>query len=127
MGLAGKAGLLEIARPVEARRGAGEIGDRPPVVGRLLVAILDAGPVRLGEPALEGEHGGGALGAVLLAGEGQQLGEIGLVGGALLDLTGIVAQIIIAVGQAEARLGQAGDHLIGVALVAVHIAVERRG
>src|SRR5207253_3802809 len=98
---------------------------RPFVVGPLLVAILDAGPLDLGQAMLEAHDRRGAVGAVLLAGHGQQLGEIGLIGGALLRERWIVAEIIIAVGQAEARLAQVHDHLGRDALVAISLSAER--
>ena len=66
--------------------------------------------MRLGDLGLQGHDGGGGLGRVRPADHAQHVGDIGLV---LLFLVGVArVQIIVAVGQADARLA-GGDDVAG--------------
>ncbi|VXC06622.1 hypothetical protein BREVUG8_90154 [Brevundimonas sp. G8] len=100
-------GGVVIGLPGEAGRVLGEFGDGELVVGLVAVAVLGRRPVGLGDLAFQGHDLGGGLGWVGPADHTQHARDIGLVQDLLVGETGV--QIIVPVGQADARLTRRDD------------------
>jgi hypothetical protein len=94
------------ADEIEAGCAPGEIGDGHLVVGLGGVAAVDAGPADLGDLGLEREQSGGAGVGIGFAGERQHIDDVRAVGVARLDQFRVRAEVIIAVGEAEAGLAE---------------------
>ncbi|MNJ33251.1 hypothetical protein D3C77_279320 [compost metagenome] len=99
-----QAGGVEIAGPVEAGRFGDQGLDRVGVVGLVAVAVLDRGPVGLGDLVLKGDDGGRRTGRIGPADVGQHPLDIGLILGLLVGEAGV--QIVVAVGHPQARLAR---------------------
>src|SRR5690606_14505966 len=96
-----------VVLPREAGGVGGQLGDGVFVVGLVAVAVLDRGPVRLGDAGLEGQDGVGVGGGILPADHLQHALDIGAVQRLLLGPA--LFQIVVAVGQAEPRLAGRDD------------------
>jgi hypothetical protein len=116
--------FLEVDGPREARRVLVELGEGHRVVGLVAVAALRARPVRLGDLGLEGHDVGGVLRGLSPAGERQQVGDVLLVT-VFLRLE-VVAQVELAVGEAEAGLPDVERVLFRVLGVIADAGVEER-
>ncbi len=112
---------LEVGRPVEARGLLLQLGQGALVVGLLWVAQFHAGPGRLGHAGLQVQHHAGPdLGQVCgIPGQLEHLRDVGLVLGADVLRAGVVVQVVVAVGQAQAALVQ-GAHVPGAVLGVLH-------
>ncbi len=98
----------------------GAVVDR--VIGLVAVAAFGAGPVRFGDAGLHREDRFGVLLRILPAREFQQLRDVGLV---TLALRGeILAQVHLAIAEAEARLAHVQRVAVRIALVVGHAEAE---
>ena len=117
---------LHILRPGKARCLGGEIARHPLVIGLVRIAALDAGPMHTRQRLFEVEDGRCPGFRIGLARQRQHLGEIGLIGGADRRQLGVVLQIIVTVGQAQAALPDVRDIGVGRLVVLTDIDAERR-
>ncbi len=117
-------GAVQVLLPGEAGRVLLKLGDLERVVGLVVVPALGAGPGDLGDLGFQRDDGLGVLGGAFPAGQGQHLGDIGLICG-LLGLEAVF-QIVVPVGQAEPALDQIDRVFLGVLGVVVHIGAEER-
>ena len=104
---AAQLGGVVIVLPFKARRLLGQLGDGELVIGLVAIAILDWAPVGLGDLLFQGDDLGGGLGRVLPADHRQHPADIGLILLLLVRIAGV--QIVVAVGQAQARLAGRDD------------------
>ncbi len=112
----------EEALPREARRLGVELAHFQRVVGLVAVAALGAGPVGLGDAGFHLHDGLGMRLRVIPAGQLQQLGDV-------LDVAlalgfEVVAQVHLAVAQAQPGLAHVERVVIGIALVVGHADAE---
>ena len=120
--LAVEAGGLDPRGPVVARRELGQLRQRLDVVGLDRIAVLDLGPLHLGQRGLEGDDVLGDLRRVLVAGDRRHLLDVRLVLGQRVLHLGVVGlEVVVAVRQAEARLVEIDDVLGRVLRVLVHV------
>ncbi len=124
LGLA-DAGGLEEGAPFEARREGGQRRQRHRIIGLGVIALFDARPRDLGDLGFESDDGVGVLDRIGIARHAQHIGDVDLIG---LQLVGIGGrQVIVAVGQAEARLAQLQGIVAGLLGVVIdRKAVDRR-
>ncbi len=91
------------------RRALIEIGAGPGIVALMRVLAGDDVGLGGGDLRLQRKDAGGARLRIGQARQLHQLRQIGLIGGADLRHFGLVGQVIVAVGQAQAALHQIGD------------------
>ena len=99
-------GGLEIGRPVQARRLAGEVGQRPGIVRLVHVLAIDQAFLRLRDPGFQIEHGFGLFVGIGDAGVFQLGGDIALVLGAKGRHVLVGIEVVVAVRHAQAALQQ---------------------
>ena len=100
----------EIKLPIEAGGQLGQLGKAHLVVGLVDVAVFHLGPLGLGNPGFQGHDLGGGLLGIADLGQRQHPLDIGLIGLQLRFELGI--PVVIAVGQAQARLAISKDVLV---------------
>ena len=108
--LVAHAGGPKSGLPVIARRQLGQLGHGHLVVALDRVAVLDLGPLHLGQFGLEVDDRLGLGRGVLLAGQRQRVLDVLLVFGADLRQLGVVLlQVIVTVGHTQTALADIGD------------------
>ena len=121
----GRADALQIGDEVETRRALHQLRDRHLVIGLVGVAAVDAAPTDLSDLRFEIDDRLGALGGIRLACQRQHLGQVRLIGGLFLGV--LLLQVIVAIGEAEARLAHLDDIGFGGLVVLADTAAERNG
>jgi hypothetical protein len=114
----------EIGVPVEARRERLQLGDAHRVVDLVDVAAVGRRPARLRHGGLEREHRVGVLRRVRVADHAQRALDVGAIGVELRLERG--CEVVIAIGQAEARLTEEQRVRRGVRRIGGHAGAHQR-
>ncbi len=112
--------------PVESGRQRLEFGRRLRVVRELRIARLVARPLRRGDLGLQRDHLGGMRGAVGVAGQREQSGQVVRIRRARLREALVALQVVVTIGQAQAALAEVGDVDRRVVEIGVGVDQQRR-
>ena len=112
--------------PAEARRELIELGEGAGVPGEIALATLRRRPVKLGDAGLDLEYGVRLAGGVMIAGEREQTRDVREVLRAQVGVDRVPLEVVVAVRQAEAALGDRDRVAVGILLVEVDPDAQRR-